>query len=214
LAEGLDPKRAVLLAGMETALNALWDAEPKIGDKIRVVGAGVIGSLCAYLAARIAGCQVQLIDSNPQRQVIAEALGVAFALPENAGAGADLVLHASGSEAGLQCALGLAGVEAKVVELSWFGDQPVALPLGAAFHSQRLQLVSSQVGTLPARQRSRWSYARRLECAMELLQDATLECLITGESEFMNLPATLKTVLGASDTLCHRIHYPGTQPGA
>lgn len=143
---------------------------------------------------------------------MASALGVEFCNPEEAEGGADLVLHASGSETGLQSALTLAGMEATVVEVSWFGSSSISLPLGQAFHSQRLRLVSSQVGTLPASQRSRWSYERRLACAMDLLQDPCLDILISGESQFADLPTTLAELAGSAGALCHRIRYPGVAP--
>lgn len=208
LAGGLEVKRAVLLAGMETAVNALWDAAPRIGDQVRVVGGGVIGCLCAYLAGRIAGCRVQLVDQNVDRASVANKLGVDFALPEDSDGGADVVLHASGSEAGLQLALRLAGFEAKVVEVSWFGSKEVTLALGAEFHSQRLRLMSSQVGSLPASQRGRWTHGRRMHSAMQLLQDPILDCLISGESDFADLPVTLNEVTQADSALCQRIRYP------
>ena len=214
LVSGLAGERAVLLAGMETALNAVWDAQPKVGDRVRVVGGGVIGCLCAYLVGQIAGCSVQLIDVNPSRESVAHALGVDFALPKDAGAEADLVLHASGSEDGLRLALRLAGLEATIVEVSWFGTGDVGLPLGGAFHSQRLRVVSSQVGTLPESQRSRWTFQRRLQCAMELLKDPRLDVLISGESDFAELPETLAEITNSSATLCHRIRYPAAAPGA
>jgi 2-desacetyl-2-hydroxyethyl bacteriochlorophyllide A dehydrogenase len=208
LADGLAAERAVLLAGMETALNVIWDAQPKVGDSIRVVGAGVIGCLCAYLAGQIAGTCVQLIDTNLEREPVAHSLGVEFAHPKTAEGGADLVIHASGSEAGLQSALRLAGLEATIVEASWFGSGEVGLPLGGAFHSQRLRILSSQVGTLPASQRSRWTFERRMRCAMSLLMDTRLDVLITGESDFDDLPLTLKEITNSSAALCHRIKFP------
>jgi threonine dehydrogenase-like Zn-dependent dehydrogenase len=212
LPTGLAPERAVLSAGMETALNALWDAAPKLGDSIRVVGGGVIGCLCAYLAGRIAGCQVELVDTDREREPIARALGVEFAEPAEAKPGADLVLHASGSEAGLRTALSLAAAEATIVDLSWYGDREVALPLGEAFHSQRLRIVSSQVGSIPASQKARWNYQRRLACAMDLLKDPALDVLISGESDFADLPATLSEITASTGALCHRIRYPAPTP--
>ncbi len=208
LPEGLESTRALLLAGMETALNALWDAAPKIGDKISVVGGGVVGCLCAYLAARVPGTQVELIDTNADRATVASALAIPFALPEEARSDADLVIHVSGSEEGLRTAFRLAGREATIVEVSWFGDQQVSLPLGEAFHSQRLRLVSSQVGALPASQLARWDHGRRLECAMGLLVDPVLEHLSDGESNFSDLPQALARVAEEPGALCHRIRYP------
>src|SRR5207302_3294642 len=123
-----------LAANMETAINALWDAAPLVGDRIAVVGAGVVGALAGALAKRLPGTQVTLVDSNPRRSALAAAFGCDFAAPEDAPGDADLVIHASGSEAGLATALGLAGFEATVLEVSWYGATPVAAPLGEAFH--------------------------------------------------------------------------------
>ncbi len=200
--------RAILAAGMETAINALWDAEAKVGDRIVVVGAGVIGSLCAYLAAKLPGTRVQLVDSNPERASLAASLGCEFARPEDMAGDADLVFHASGSSTGLASALSAAGPEATIVELSWYGNAQVTLPLGEAFHSRRLQLRSSQVGGIPASQRARWDYSRRLGLALELLADEGLETLISGESDFADLPEALANYCKSPGTLCHRISYP------
>ncbi len=210
LPKGLPAARAVLAAGMETAVNVLWDSDMKVGDRVAVVGAGVIGCLCAYLAQRTPGVSVQLIDTNPDRGPIADALGCEFSGPGNCGRNFDLVIHASGSGVGLETSLQIAGVETKIVDMSWYGDSEVSLPLGQAFHSRRLQLVSSQVGTIPATQRSRWSYKRRLELALRLLDNPRLDCLISGESDFGDLPRTLEEVTSSADSLCHRIRYPQT----
>ncbi len=208
LPDALESGRAVLLAGMETALNAIWDGGPKVGDTISVVGGGVVGCLCAYLAARIPGTRVELVDTNADREGVAKALGVDFRSPAEAQAGSDLVFHLSASESGLATALALAGREASIVEVSWFGDRKVALALGEAFHSQRLRLISSQVGSLPAEQLARWDHQRRLQCAMALLQDPALDILISGESDFADLPTTLAELSKGPGALCHRIRYP------
>lgn len=201
-------ERAVLTANMETAINALWDAQPSIGDRISVVGAGVVGSLVAYLAARIPGCNVQLIDINTQREKIAKALETPFLAPEKAQTDQDIVIHCSATEKGLNTALELAGFEATVIELSWFGDRTATINLGGAFHSQRLQIKGSQVGHIASPQRARWSYQRRLQLALSRLQDPVLDCLISGESHFSDLPDTLKELSSPGNTsLCQRIAY-------
>ena len=208
LPDGLPPGRAVLAANMETAVNALWDAAPRVGDRIAVVGAGVVGLLVAWLAGRMPGCAVEVIDVQPARRAVAERLGVAFASPEAATPDADLVVHASGSAQGLVTALGLAAFEATVLEMSWYGRRAVALPLGEAFHSRRLTLKSSQVGQVAAAQRARWSYRRRLALALSLLRDPVLDLLITDSAPFDELPAVLnRLAAGAPDTLCQRIDY-------
>jgi threonine dehydrogenase-like Zn-dependent dehydrogenase len=202
------PERAVLAANLETALNVLWDGRPQLGDRIAVVGGGTVGCLIAWLAAQIPGCDVQLVDVNSRRREIAEALGVPFAQPSTARGEADLVVHASGAPEGLALALRLAAFEATVVEASWFGSSPVALPLGEAFHARRLTIRSSQVGHVPADQRARWSTTRRLELALSLLGDPALDRLITGESPFEDIPRVMADLAARpGDTLCHRIRY-------
>lgn len=208
LPEGVPPARAVLAANMETAVNALWDAGPRLGDRIAVVGGGVLGLLVAWLAARMPGCEVQLIDTRPARADIAARLGLGFALPDAATAEADLVIHASGSAPGLATALRLAAFEATVLELSWHGRRPVELALGEAFHSRRLVLKSSQVGHIAAGQRGRWTHRRRLALALALLAEPALDALITDTAPFAELPAVLARLAGAAgDTLCQRIDY-------
>lgn len=204
LPPSVEPERAVLAGNVETAINGLWDADARIGDRVAVVGAGVVGSLVAYLAARIVGCQVELIDVLPHRASVAAALGVAFATPATARRDADVVVHASGSPSGLDTALGLAGVESTVVEMSWYGDRATEVALGGAFHARRLTLRSSQVGAVPASQRARWSTRRRLELALSLLVDPAVEVLLDAESRFDDLPAVMAT---PSTGLCHRLRY-------
>jgi len=206
---GVPPARAVLAANLETAVNALWDAAPRVGDRIAVVGGGTVGLLVAWLAGRLPGCRVQLVDVQPARAMLAARLGVGFALPDAADTEADLVIHASGQPAGLRTALGLAGFEATVLELSWYGTRAVELPLGQAFHARRLQLKSSQVGHVAAAQRARWDPRRRLALALDLLADPGLDVLVTGASPFAELPAVLVRLAtgDGADTVCHRIDY-------
>lgn len=200
--------RAVLAANMETAVNGLWDASPRLGDRIAVVGAGVVGGLVATLAARVPGATVELIDTNPQRAALASQLGCRFALPDQATPDADLVIHASGHPDGLATALRIAGFEATVLEMSWYGDRPVSVPLGEAFHARRLNLRSSQVGAVATAQRARWTYQRRLALALKLLADPVFDYFLTGESRFQDLPHTLPRLVEApGGELCHVIHY-------
>lgn len=195
LPDGLPARRAVLTANMETALNAMWDSGAGAGDRIAVVGAGVIGLLVAYLAGRLPGADVTAIDRDTSRAAIAERLGVRFRSPDDAQGEADIVFHASASQEGLASALALAGHEASVVELSWYGDRSVGVPLGLDFHARRLRLVSSQVGEVSASRRPRWSHRRRLAKALELLCDDRLDALITEEVAFDDLPSALPRLL-------------------
>ena len=208
LPDGVPPGRAVLAANMETAVNALWDARPRVGERIVVIGGGVLGMLAAWLCRKIPGARVTLADINPARQATAEALGVDFAEPRALEGDADLVLHASGHPAGLRSALALAALEARIVELSWYGEQPVELPLGEGFHARRLTLRSSQVGRIPPDMAPRWSHGERMALALSLLADPALDALITGESPFEELPGLLaRLTREPGDTLCHRIRY-------
>jgi threonine dehydrogenase-like Zn-dependent dehydrogenase len=206
---GLTPERAVLSANMETALNAVWDASPGPGDQILVVGGGVVGCLIAYLCAGLKGANVTLVDINPERASVASALGVQFALPQNAPTECDVVFHCSASAAGLATAIGAAGEEAQVLELSWYGSREISLFLGGAFHTRQIRLQSSQVGHISATRRPRWTHRRRLQAAMGMLIDERLDVLLTHSVDFEDLPHQLPNLLGSkSQALCSLIRYP------
>lgn len=195
--DAVPARRATLAANMETALNAHWDAGTGPGDRIVVVGAGVVGLLAAHIAARMPGAEVTVVDVAEERRGLAEAMGARFAGPENAPTDADFVFHASASAAGLQTALRCAGMEATVIELSWYGDKPVAVSLGDTFHSRRIRLISSQVGQVSPSRRPRWSYRRRIEAALHLLTDPALDALVATEIAFADAPKDLPRLLGA-----------------
>lgn len=192
LPDGLPTRRATLAANMETSLNALWDAGAGACDRIVVVGGGIVGLLAATLAAGLPGAEVTVVDVDERRRAIAEALGAKFATPAEAPRDADVVLHTSATAAGLATALAAAGEEASVVEMSWHGSDDVAAPLGRAFHSKRLKLLSSQVGQVSPSRRPRWSHRRRLAAALDLLAaDPRLDALIDVEIPFREAPALL-----------------------
>ena len=208
LPDEVPPQRAVLAANMETALNGVWDAAPGPADRIAIIGAGVVGSLVAYLCGRLPGANVTLIDINPARAELAGKLGVNFAEPGDEKGDCDLVVHASGSPDGLHTALELAGDEATVLEMSWYGDAAVTALLGGPFHSRRLRLVSSQVGRIAPSHHSRWTHGRRLAAAVALLSDPRLDALLTPAIEFGDLPQQLPGILDAgSGILCQPIVY-------
>lgn len=190
-------QRAVLTANLETALNAIWDARPVPGDRVSIVGGGVLGCLLAALLSRYPALDVELVDVLVERRDTAQGLGVSFALPEAARTDRDLVFHTSSHESGLARALELCGFQARVVELSWYGSQSVQVPLGRAFHSQRLQLIGSQVGHVSPNKPG-WSHHQRLELALQLLDDPRLDALLGAPIPFGELPARLPAVLGPS----------------
>ncbi|MEU3919986.1 zinc-binding alcohol dehydrogenase [Streptomyces sp. NPDC029004] len=200
--------RAVLAGTVETAVNAVWDAAPMLGDRIAVVGAGMVGASVAAVLARFPAVRVQLVDANPARADIARALGVDFALPEEAAGDCDLVVHASATEEGLARSLELLAPEGTVLELSWYGDRRISLPLGEAFHSRRLVVRSSQVGTVSPARGSRRTFADRLVLALDLLADPAFDALITAECAFDELPDVLpRLASGDLPGLCLRVRY-------
>lgn len=208
LPDCVPPGRGVLAANMETALNGIWDASIGPGDRVCVIGAGVVGLLVTYLAGRIPGVAVTVIDPDAGKASATVALGGAFRTTPDDTGDFDVVVHASGNPAGLETALSLAGVEATILELSWFGSRCATLPLGEAFHSRRLTLRSSQVGQLPPAHRPRWTHRRRLETAIALLADDRLDCLISDETPFTELPRLMRSLAdGTASGLCHRIRY-------
>ncbi|MEU3979046.1 zinc-binding alcohol dehydrogenase [Streptomyces sp. NPDC026672] len=206
--DGVPAARAVLAGTVETAVNALWDAAPLVGDRIAVVGGGMVGCSVAALLARFPGVRLQLVDADPARAATAAALGVDFAAPADALGDCDLVVHASATEQGLARSLELLAPEGTVVELSWYGDRRVSLPLGEAFHSRRLTVRSSQVGTVSPARSARRGYGDRLALALDLLADPALDALVTGECAFEELPEVMpRLASGEIPALCHRVRY-------
>lgn len=204
-------ERAILAANMETALNIVWDANINIGDRVVVIGCGVVGALAGYLAAKIPGTEVALIDIDPARESLARKLGCSFTIPDSAQSlienDADVLINASASAAGLSLAISLAGSQATVVEASWYGSISTEVPLGGKFHQSRLRIVSSQVGHIPPSKTPRWSFERRLTVALSLLNDPALDSLVSGESAFVDLAQDYHDILFSPSTLCHRIRY-------
>ncbi|WP_181708426.1 zinc-dependent alcohol dehydrogenase [Chthonobacter rhizosphaerae] len=207
LPEGVPARRAVLAANMETALTVVWDGRVGPGDRVAVVGCGVVGLLVGHLASRIPGTAVTVVDVDPAKAAPAAALGLAFAPPDAVPTGCDVVVHASATGDGLATAIAAAGFEATVVEASWYGDADVPARLGGAFHSQRLRLVCSQVGHVPPDRRARFSAERRLITALGLLADDRLDALISGETAFSDAPAAYPGILASPTTLCHVFRY-------
>jgi threonine dehydrogenase-like Zn-dependent dehydrogenase len=208
--EDVPAARAVLAGTVETAVNALWDAPPLLGDRVTVIGAGMVGCCVARLLSRFPGVQVMLVDVDPRRGDVAAALGVDFALPADAADGRDLVVHASATSAGLQRSLELLAPEGTVIDVSWYGDAEVRLSLGGSFHSGRLGIRASQVGTVSPARSARRTTADRLVLALELLRDPAFDALVTGESRFGDLPDVMaQLAAGSLPALCHTISYDG-----
>jgi Zn-dependent alcohol dehydrogenase len=208
LPEGVPPRRATLAGAVETGVNALWDASPRLGDRVAVVGAGMIGCAVAALLRRFPLKRLELVDIDPGRASVARALGVDFAEPDKAANDCDLVVHASASAAGLERSLELLGAEGEVIELSWYGAQPVSIPLGSVFHPRRLSIRASQVSEIAPSRRGRRTHADRMALALELLRDDSFDALITGSSPFSELPDTMRRIAsGDLPAICHVVDY-------
>lgn len=213
--DGVPSRRAVLAGPVETALNALWDAPPCMGDRIAVVGGGMIGASLGALLRRFPLAALQLVDPDPAKRELARAMGITGVAPEEAAAGCDIVYHASSTESGLAGALGLLGDEGELVELSWFGSRDPAVPLGADFHARRLRITASQVSAIGTARRNRRSHAERMALVMRALQEPVFDALISGESRFRDLPDVIRDLAaGTLPTLCRAIGYPEDAPEA
>ena len=207
--DGVPPARAVLAGTVETAVNAVWDGAPRLGDRVAVVGAGMVGAAVAGVLRRFPLERLELVDVDDRRRDVADRLGVTFTTPERASEGCDLVFHASASGEGLSRGLELLGEEGELVELSWYGDRQVAVDLGGAFHARRLRIVASQVGAVAAARRARRSYADRMSLALGLLGDDAFDALISGHVPFTDLPETMNGLAqGDLNALCYVVNYP------
>ena len=183
------PGRATLASNLETAVNVLWDAQVALGERVLVVGFGVVGSLVARLLSAIPGVQLDVVDAAPAKQRLAAAMGFrSHTGVEDLDAAFDLAIHASASSEGLQVALDHVGFEGRVVELSWYGTRPVTVQLGGTFHNQRKRIISSQVSTIAPAQRPRWDYRRRKALVFDLLRRAEFDAHITHRVAFGDLP--------------------------
>ncbi len=209
---GIPPRRAVLAGAVETAINVLWDAAPMVGDRISIIGGGMIGCCVARLARGIPGVSVTLVDRDPTREVIANQLGVNFSDVHTAPKHQDIVINTSGSSAGLQLALETVVTDGTVIEASWYGDRPATLMLGADFHSRRLTIRSSQVGAVASGRRATRSTRERLALALELLHDPAFDAVLTGESSWRSLPEVMASLAdGSRNDLCHTIDWRDSQ---
>ena len=204
--ETVPTARATLAANMETALNIMWDATPLAGERMLVIGAGVVGLLTASLLARIPASRVTVVDIRPEREPLAQRIGCDFALPDEAPVEQELIVHASASEAGLRLALSTAAFEGRVIEASWYGDQSPAVPLGEAFHSRRLRLIGTQVGAVAPAMRGRRTPTERLKAALALRADPVYDLFLEGPTWFEEMPEAMPRILSGNG-LCHVISY-------
>ena len=208
LPDDLPPRRATLAANMETALNAVWDGGVGPGDRVAIVGGGVVGGLLAGLCGAIPGADVTLVDVNEDRRSLCDDMNVTFATPDKAPFDCDIVFHTSASSSGLETAIRCTGFEGTLVEMSWYGEAQTTLQLGGAFHSQRLRIVSSQVGHVSPSRRARWHHGRRMAKALSLLCDPRFDAMLTGDVVFRDLAMSLPDILSPDARgLATAVHY-------
>ncbi|HSQ79372.1 MAG TPA: zinc-binding alcohol dehydrogenase [Candidatus Bathyarchaeia archaeon] len=195
LPAGVPPARATLASNLETAITAAWDAEVMIGERILVVGFGVVGSLVARVLALGPAFEVTVAETRPDRRRLAESLG--FRVAEGRGEGHfDLAFDTSGAAAGLRSAVESVGLEGRVVAVSWFGTAPVPLDLGGTFHSRRKRIIGSQVSRLPGGLGPRWDTARRTELVFRLLERPEFDLHVGPAVSFTELPKTYGSLVG------------------
>jgi len=199
LPHDVDDRDAAFLANMETAVNLVLDAAPRIGERVLVLGQGVVGLLATGCLARVPLDQLVTTELDSGRRQHSTEMGAYAALdpddPEteprlrqllhvdrdvsSGASGADVIVELTGRPEALNEALAYAGYETRVVVGSWYGARSAALDLGGAFHRQRIQLVSSQVSTLASTLRGRWTHARRMAVALEALRAICPSRLVT-----------------------------------
>lgn len=207
--DGVPARRAVLTGTVETAVNGLWEAGPRLGDRVAVIGAGLVGGMVAKLLSTFPLGRLQLIDVDPAKRAFADTLGIEFSHPDDALPDCDIVIHCSASQEGLERSLQLAGDDGEVIEMSWYADRNVTLPLGEDFHARRLSIRASQVGVVARARRHRRTNADRLQLAVSLLSDPVFDVFLTGSSSFDELPDVVQQLSdGTLDALCHVIEYP------
>lgn len=206
--DGISPQRATLASNMETALNAIWDSGVNIGDKVLIVGFGIIGSLIARILSFIPQVEVDVLDVQPAKITLIEQLGFSI-YKEEKEKKYDLAFHTSGSGPGLQTSINNVGLEGKIIETSWYGDKEVNLCLGETFHSQRKLIISSQVSHLPACKSARWDYKRRKEVVFQLLLHPEFDAHITHTIAFHNLPKLFQSLKkNRCQELSYLVYYP------
>ena len=173
----VDMRDAAFLPSMETALSLVMDARPVVGEKLAVVGQGLIGQLVAAVMAKTSpNTLVTVFDTNPERINSAGSwlreFGVVSCCQEEVEPLFDAAIEVSGHPKGLQKAIDLCGSGGRVVLGSWFGEQPLpALHLGLRFHRSGIKLQASQVSNIPPEFRGRWNKQRRFDVAWKLIEE-------------------------------------------
>jgi threonine dehydrogenase-like Zn-dependent dehydrogenase len=201
----IEPASATLFPLVETALQVALDAGTGYRDRVIVLGAGVLGLLTGLLMQR-SGWRPLIAEPQAWRRALADSLGATTAAPDElVDEKVPLVIDASGSPDAPAMALNMLAHEGTLLIASWFGTQPVVLPLGGAFHRRRLTIRSTQVSTVPARLTRTWSRSRRRREAVELLPELPLAQLCTHVFAFGDAPEAFRAVDEGTPGLMHAV---------
>lgn len=212
LPEDVPSRRAVLAGTVETAVNAVWDSGVTLGDRVAVVGAGMVGLGVALLLKRFPLQRLQVIDVDTTRGSLADSLGLEFRCPSEADGDADVVVHTSATADGLATGLGLLGAEGELIELSWYGTRSPEVPLGADFHARRLTIRASQVSRIAPARAARRGFPDRMAIALESLRDDAFDALLSPAVDFADLPTVMQDLdAGRGSPLCTLVNYPDNQ---
>ncbi len=208
--DGVPSARAALAGVLEVAINVIWDTAPAFGDRIAVIGCGLVGASVAMVLSQFPLQRFTLVDPAPRSESLAQSLGASWATPGNLIGEFDIVIHCSGTQEGLALGLSALAYEGEIIEASWFGQNSPDVPLGHDFHAKRLSIRCSQVSSVAAGNRARRTRADRMALAMEQLHRPIYDDLITGRSPFDQLPHTLAEVsAGLRPGWLEVIDYPG-----
>ncbi|MGB3763440.1 MAG: zinc-binding alcohol dehydrogenase [Ornithinimicrobium sp.] len=202
-------RRAVLAGVVETAINVVWDATPRWGERIAVLGCGLVGASVCALLRDFPLARLVVVDPQPRSVALAARLGIESLTPEQVTAEFDTVVHCSGTQDGLALGLSLLAFEGQLVETSWFGQHSPVVPLGAEFHSRRLTIRASQVSTVAPSMRERRTRRDRMAAALAELRDPFYDSLLTGSTTLADLPETMAGIAsGHMPGWCQVVDYP------
>tara|TARA_B100001113_G_scaffold7774_1_gene6337 strand:- start:2368 stop:3336 length:969 start_codon:yes stop_codon:yes gene_type:complete len=199
-------RRALLTANMETAINAMWDSKPSIGDKVYVVGAGIVGILMAYVLSSTFGINVTVIDSDKNKKKLCEFFNIDFENSMDCIENPDIIYECSGNISVLSELINNSTLETKICILSWYGKQQSKIKMGENCFSRRLEIIFSQVGNITALKSKKWNNLSRRALALQLLDNKKLDILIDKkEISLDELPSFFKK--GNPKGICKVVKY-------
>ena len=206
LNESNNPKKYLLTANMETAINIFWDTQASNKDKIVIVGMGSVGILTAYYFKLQNYKNVFICDSNLKKKKFATLLGLNFKDFKSI-KDIDVVINTTSNYQIINKSFNKLNLEGKIVEASWYGNKKGIINLGGNFHSKRLKLISTQVSNIPKYLSNKHNYKSRLKLAIKALSSNKLLKLVNTESHFNNLEEDYVSIINNPDSIMHAIKY-------